>query len=222
MRNEPEKAMKALHDQSHYEVLEIRRGASLEEIERAYQIAHAAYSANSLATYSVFGERESAAIRERIDEAYRVLSHGEAREAYDLAEQPAAQRESEPERMDAPIGTQSITEELQESGESFRELEAAVEDDTGEFGGSKLRRARLQRGIELDQVANITKVSPANLRHLEEENFQDLPATVYVRGFVMAYARTIGLDPQRVAKSYLERVEIARANQGRSGFLGRS
>lgn len=214
--------MKALHDQSHYEVLEVRRGASAEEIDRAYQIARAAYDSNSLATYSVFGERESLVIRDRIDEAYRVLSDASARETYDLSARQETRAETAPMRIDAAAVTQAIAEDLQDSGESFRELEADVEDETGGFDGSKLRRARLRRGIDLDQVANITKVSPANLRHLEEENFDELPATVYVRGFVMAYARTIGLDPQRVVKSYLERVEVARDDQERGRFHGRS
>jgi flagellar biosynthesis protein FlhG len=212
--------MKALQDQSHYEVLEVHRGALPEEIDRAYQIARAAYESNSLATYSVFGENETTVIRDRIEEAYRVLSNGATRESYDRIDEPAPV--GAPIPMDAASVAEEVTEELRESGESFRELEADVEDETGEFDGSKLRRARLRRGIELDQVANVTKVSQANLRHIEEENFDDLPATVYVRGFVMAYARTIGLDPQRVAKSYLERVEIARESQGRGGFLGRS
>jgi flagellar biosynthesis protein FlhG len=215
--------MKALQDQSHYEVLEVRRGASPDEVERAYQIARAAYESNSLATYSVFGENETTVIRDRIEEAYRVLSDGAARDVYDQIDEPARPVPTgAPIPMDAASVAEEVTGELRDSGDSFRELEADVEDETGEFDGSKLRRARLRRGIELDQVANVTKVSQANLRHIEEENFDDLPATVYVRGFVMAYARTIGLDPQRVAKSYLERVEIARESQGRGGFLGRS
>jgi flagellar biosynthesis protein FlhG len=105
--------------------------------------------------------------------------------------------------------------------DSFRELESDVEEESGDFDGAKLRRARLRRGFELDQIADITKVNIRILRQLEEENFEDLPATVYVRGFLSAYARTIGLDPARVVSSYVPRVETARSSQSRSGFRGR-
>ena len=60
-----------------------------------------------------------------------------------------------------------------------------------------------------------------NLKNIEDENFEDLPANVYIRGFVMAYATTIGLDAKAVATDYMTRVEVSRADQGRSRFLGR-
>ena len=64
-------------------------------------------------------------------------------------------------------------------------------------------------------------MSIRSLQNIEEENFEDLPANVYVRGFVMSYARTIGLDADRVAVDYMTRVETSRTDQGRSRFLGR-
>ena len=75
--------MKMLEEQDHYEVLELPRGARLDDIERAYPLVRAAYDENSLALYSVYDERSSAAIRHRIDEAYEVLSNPERRLAYD-------------------------------------------------------------------------------------------------------------------------------------------
>ena len=49
----------------------------------------------------------------------------------------------------------------------------------------------------------------------------DATAIVYVRGFLSAYASTIGLDPARVVSSYLPRVESARAGHGGGGFRAR-
>jgi cytoskeletal protein RodZ len=76
----------------------------------------------------------------------------------------------------------------------------------------------MRRGVELDDIAEITKVSPTNLRYIEEERFKNLPAEVYVRGFVTAYARTIGLDPERVVPTYMERFRDAQGAK-RKGFL---
>ena len=73
--------MKPLSEQDHYETLEVGGEAGLDEIERAYRLARATYADDSLAGYSVFGQGDAAAIRERIETAYRVLSDPEARRA---------------------------------------------------------------------------------------------------------------------------------------------
>ena len=77
--------MKPLFDQDHYEILEVSRDASREEIERSFRMAEAIYADDSLAGYSVFGEGDARALRERIEIAYRVLSDVDARSAYDAA-----------------------------------------------------------------------------------------------------------------------------------------
>jgi cytoskeletal protein RodZ len=59
------------------------------------------------------------------------------------------------------------------------------------------------------------------LQAIEDEAFDTLPAAVYARGFVAAYARAIGLDPNRVVESYMPRFEAARKGKGRGGLLGR-
>ena len=55
---------------------------------------------------------------------------------------------------------------------------------------------------------------------IEDENYADLPADVYVRGFVTAYAKTIGLDPQAVVPSYMARLQDSRQKSQKSRFLG--
>ena len=74
--------MNVLYDQSHYEVLEVPSNAAAEDIERAYQLVCATYRTESLALYSIFGTQDVAVIRDRIDEAYRVLSDPDSRSAY--------------------------------------------------------------------------------------------------------------------------------------------
>lgn len=214
--------MKPLHEHDHYTVLEVRPGASLDEIDRAYRAMRDTYESESLALYSVFSERDAATIRERIEDAYRVLSDPDGREKYD---EERAGRDPIAELRRPASGTESGSSEMEafEGGsDSFRDLESDIDEEAGEFDGPKLRRARLRRGFELDQISDITKVSVANLARIEDEEFSDLPATVYVRGFVTAYSRTIGLDPTRVVASYLARVEQARRTQSHGRFRSRS
>jgi len=221
--------VRGVHGQDHYAVLEVARNASPEEIERAYRVARETYDPDSLALYSVFGARDAQLIRERIEEAYRILSDMDARRAYDIsmvveasdteAPPPAPERTGV---VDAAMATgPGPGAPPSELSDEFREIEADAEEESGDFDGAKLRRARLRRGFELDQIADITKVNIRILRQLEEEDFEDLPATVYVRGFLSAYARTIGLDPTRVVSSYVPRVEGARESRSRGGFRGR-
>ena len=79
----------------------------------------------------------------------------------------------------------------------------------------------MRRGIEIADIAEQTKVSISYLRSLEEEVFDSLPAAVYVRGFVTAYARAIGLDAEKVAESYMSRFEDARGATTRGRLMGR-
>jgi cytoskeletal protein RodZ len=64
--------------------------------------------------------------------------------------------------------------------------------ETANFG-SVLREARERRSISLADVARKTKVSRSSLELLEAGQLDDLPAEVFVRGFIRSYARTVGL-----------------------------
>ena len=194
--------MKPLSEMTHYEVLELPPEASFADVERAYKIAHATFDDDSLATYSLYDEAEVAAIRERVEQAYRVLADNEARQEYDTglgSGAPAARVELaldfEPDGEAAPA---EVAPEIEE----FADLEAP---DEGVYDGARLRRTRLARGIEVDRIAQVTKINPTYLRCIEEEDFGALPAAVYVRGFVTAYARCVGLDPERVVPAYMDR-----------------
>jgi curved DNA-binding protein CbpA len=224
--------MKGFDEIDHYDALEVPADASREEIERAYRMLVSTYGSDSLATYSMFGEEEAAALRARIESAYRVLSDPEARRDYDAGRAGAAASETEEAGDEpvvlAPLAEAALAKPLVET--RTRELpafdrianaEEEAADGEAEWSGARLRRARLVRGLELDDVASATKITPAYLRFLEEDRFEDLPAVVYVRGFIASYARFLGLDPQAVARSYAGRYEDYRRAKPKGRLLGR-
>ena len=228
--------MKSLDELDHYEVLELRPGARNEEIERAYQLIRAAYVEGSMALYSLFSSADAQVIRSRIDEAYRILANPDDRRSYDasvginseLDDSPAgggpgpgvgASSQSSDGR--GPLGSAPSTGSVPTVIDVFEELDAGIDEEEQDFGGPALRRARLRRGVELSQISDVTKVSVSYLQRIEGEEFEELPAAVYVRGFVIAYARAIGLDPDRVSASYMERVNEAKGQTKRSGVTGR-
>jgi len=61
--------------------------------------------------------------------------------------------------------------------------------------GETLQRARLARGVTLQEAERTTRISRRYLEALENENFGLLPAPVYARGFLRTYARYLGLEP---------------------------
>lgn len=86
--------MKARTPVNYYELLDVPPDAKNLEIIRAYRRAKLTYRADSMATYSLFGEAELAHIRNEIELAYQTLSDPEKRQAYD--EELAACLEAKP------------------------------------------------------------------------------------------------------------------------------
>ncbi|MGH9443660.1 MAG: helix-turn-helix domain-containing protein [Thermoanaerobaculia bacterium] len=76
--------------------------------------------------------------------------------------------------------------------------------DSGEVGfGEELRRNRLVREVSLESIAKATKISKRYLEALEQGDFSRLPAPVFTRGFIRAYAGFLGLDPEEMVNAYL-------------------
>jgi hypothetical protein len=82
--------------------------------------------------------------------------------------------------------------------------------------GSTLRQAREGRKMSLAQVAAVTRIAQPVLESIETDSLGDLPADVYVRGFVRAFCRTIEL-PEKAPLELLERALLARKNAAPTG-----
>jgi flagellar biosynthesis protein FlhG len=173
------------HRGSHYDVLGLEPTATGEEVEEAYRRYAGLYGEDALATYSLLEPEERKAVRARVEEAYRVLRDPDRRREYD-----AGPREPEPDESEPPP-------EL-----PLPEPRVLPEPVTG----PDLRRVREARGVALKQIAVASKIGVRFLEYIEADRHADLPAVVYLRGFLQEYARAVGLDPQRTAGSYLARV----------------
>jgi cytoskeleton protein RodZ len=65
--------------------------------------------------------------------------------------------------------------------------------------GETLRRERLRRNLDLEQISRELKISRRFLDAIEEERFDRLPASVFAKSFVRQYASMLGLDPEEMA-----------------------
>ena len=61
--------------------------------------------------------------------------------------------------------------------------------------------------MSLRHIAAVTKIGVRYLEYVEEDRFTLLPAPVYLRGFLLEYARLVGIDPRRAADAYMSRLE---------------
>lgn len=62
--------------------------------------------------------------------------------------------------------------------------------------GRLLREGRERLGLSVDDVVNQIKLAPRQVRALEADDFESLPETAFVRGFVRSYAKVLQLDAQ--------------------------
>jgi cytoskeleton protein RodZ len=72
----------------------------------------------------------------------------------------------------------------------------------GNFGDT-LRQEREFRGITLDAITRVTKISNRHLVALEQEHFDILPGGVFNKSMVREYARVVGLDQEEWVGRYL-------------------
>ena len=68
--------------------------------------------------------------------------------------------------------------------------------------GSYLRDLRTRRGVPLDEVARTTRVAQRYLQALENDAFEELPAPVFIRGFIRAYCQALGEPPHEALAYY--------------------
>jgi cytoskeleton protein RodZ len=73
--------------------------------------------------------------------------------------------------------------------------------------GETLRMAREQQGLSLDVISKRTKINTEKLQAIEENDIQRLPSGIFLRGFLRAYAREVGLDVEDTVNRYLAQFE---------------
>ena len=167
-----------------YRLLGIGEDATEEQASRAYHRMKALYAEGSLATYALLEEEERAQMQAAIEHAYMRVSRQIRESGTRPAPPPSA-------------------------GGKAEEATAAVEGILGV--GALLRHHREKMGLTLKDVSARTRIRTTHLQNIEEERFSDLPAPVYLRGFLLEYARTLGLrEADALVARYLQRFTESR------------
>ena len=68
--------------------------------------------------------------------------------------------------------------------------------------GVEFRSMRESRGLTIDAIAAATRITPRMIEAVERNDLRALPPRPYARGFVAAYGRELGLDPNEAVSCY--------------------
>lgn len=71
--------------------------------------------------------------------------------------------------------------------------------------GERLRQARLSQGLDEGVVADRLHLKRVTVVALEEEDYERLPARVFVRGYYRNYARLLGIPEEPLLKEFDQR-----------------
>ena len=76
------------------------------------------------------------------------------------------------------------------------------EEVTMESPGKFLKKERETRNIPLEKISNFTKIREHHLKAIEEDQYELLPHTFYVKGYLKDYAKYLSLDPKDIILQY--------------------
>ena len=79
--------------------------------------------------------------------------------------------------------------------------------------GSYLRALREERKGSLGEMARATRVSVSHLEALEADRIPELPAPVFVKGFIRAYCHFLGEPPDEALDRYRAVLGASRASE---------
>ena len=182
---------------TYYDTLEIPHSSSNTDVHTAYLKAKNIYSSHNPNVLSVFSKQEIQYLRKLIDQAYFVLSHPIRRKAYDEEiSQPVS---------DVHKGKQSLLNKNIPITSHYKKnaiFEKQIEEQDV-FDGPFLQSIRNYKNITLDQISLVTRIGKPYLIAIENNEYQLLPAPVFVRGFISQYAKCLSLNSKKVVDSYM-------------------
>ena len=177
----------------YFEALELSPDAQLSEVRNSYLHLKSLYSNDSIVTSAIayeLSEEKRHDIVEQVEEAYTKL--------IDFFEN----------KVSDPAGSEKPSFVV---GEELKQYLSGMTS----FSGELLREIREKLGVNLKDMAVFTKIRKQYFEDIECEKFSSLPSEVYLRGYVMEYAKYLSLDPVKVANDYIDRYRTAMKAKGK-------
>jgi flagellar biosynthesis protein FlhG len=214
---------------NYYELFEVEPNASPKQLHEAYIKAKSLFEQENLATYSMYSDEERKNILNKIEEAYQTLSNPTKKSLYDdqhniKTPRPLAQNHPSQKNHRIPATLIETTKQartqtheysqieyiptpppsFKNSSKHDRDLAERITNET-KWTGEFLKEIRLCMGISTEELAQKTKLKKTYIDAIEAEDFANLPAAVYVRGFVSQIAKALSLPSEKVTLAYFDR-----------------
>ncbi len=192
-------------DPNLYDVLWTHQSASDEDLRRAYKRQRELYQPGSLPLTSLLK-----------GDQLRAEASARGRSARHLA-RPAPPQGLR--RLGLPCGASRAAQAQRRPGQRARKrsVRCCKKSSPARSTGRPSSPARCcakcakSQGIELSEIAKLTKISSTHLQAIEARTLRRVAALVYTRGFVQQLAKFLKLDPTQVSKTYLRRLREWRA-----------
>jgi cytoskeleton protein RodZ len=96
-----------------------------------------------------------------------------------------------------------MSDTSQKESQQADEKDEATAEPTRVSGlGALLRSERENRGLSHEQLAQMIRLRKHFLEALENEDWENLPPSVFVKGFIKSYAKALGLNEDRLLDLY--------------------
>jgi len=215
--------MRSFEGLNHYQILKISANASFIEIKRAYKDALEIYGEGSLATYSLFSDDERAHLLKAIENAFFTLVDEDKRTGYDrmlidTGQVDASILSNKTRNEPIPLFNENNSISAEDLAVRIRnksaeeEVQVLLKEILGKdlISGDDLKRLRQALGIEISEIYLIAKISVSILRTIEADQYESLPADVYLNNFLRSYAEILQIDAPRVIDGYFNNMSLAR------------
>ncbi len=219
--------MSFLNEQTLYDQLEVSPNSTQEELRDAYLRLKSLYSKKSNALYTVISDKERENTLKEIENAYTTLRNEDQREKYDLSigvkkledysdqnftmnTKVSSENDTFGESTDI-LEIPTVTETSITKTQEKNSFESSIQKEI-HWRGSFLKKVREFRDLSIEEISEKTKISKSYLKAIELEDYKNLPASVYLRGFVITLAKHLKLPYNEVCKAYM-----ARYRQNRTG-----
>lgn len=195
----------------YYEILEVKKNAPQNEISKAYERSKSTYSSTNPAIYTIFSDQEAKELMKMVEEAYSVIGNKILRSIYDEKIQDINIRGDD-------LSLEGILKSVKTTQAILNKVDlklSYIPNDGFEqeiktchqWDGSFLRKVREYKCVSIDRMNKITKINPFYIQGIEDMNPSNLPAIVFIRGYVVQIARALQLDDKLVSDSYMKLIK---------------
>jgi hypothetical protein len=228
---------------NYYDVMDLSPdSADAETIKSRYLELRAFYGSPEIKEKGMFTDQELLGLQEILEEAYAVLGNQTLKAIYDEKLNTTGRQNFVPNAQAAQTHEGSLNEDKRDDKSQTEDGEMAIDtrfepsakvlkksiwklnyekveaeeswiNSNHNWDGQALKRVREYKKVDINQLSQITKINPFYITAIESLEPKFLPAPVFVRGYIIQISRSLGLNEQKVAASYMKAYQKACENK---------